>query len=1151
MRLLLVTHQPADIAVLQQYFDEEEPAYRLTTAVNLHQAQTLLSQDPDYDIILTEAELPDGLGQKLLPLAAKIPLILLTQPGTEMAVGRALAAGATAHLIKDDQQAYLHLLPALLEHAEKCNQRLLPTRGNHIQQEMQAELVANEKRLRDVLTALPDLVFRVRGDGTFLDYFTSETGRLLVPPPQFLGKPLADVLPSPVAQQAMAHIRHTLQLEQNSAFEYNMAVGTDTEHFEARVLLYAPDEVLIVIREVTAERQAWEAVHESEQLYRQMFEMHGLPKLIVDPQTGQIVDANVAATQFYGVELAHLCTSFLSDWTDLQQDVMLDKLREAVSRNVLQWQARHKTHGRGLREVEIFSGSVKIGRNHLLYLILTDITTRVKAQNALKEAYDSLEEKVLERTTALALSEQRYRSLFNQSNDAVFLLDMAGNYLHVNQRAANMLGYQQEELIGLSLEKVVIPTEQSDSLHILDRLLAGEKIALYTRNFRHKMGHQFPVEINAELVRDTEGQPLHIQSIVRDITDRKAQERKLRYHASLQQAVTDAVIALDNQNRVQSWNSAATTLYGYTAKETLGQDVTNLLQTTYPPESLETVGATPAISIGVSEIIQRNKKGRILRILSSISPLYDEFGNREGLVAINRDITQRKEIEIALRERKELYQITIETISEGIVQQDHQGVIQLCNAAATRILGLSVMQMTGRTSLDPRWRAIREDGSPLPGEMHPPMVTLRTGKPIAGFIMGVHKPDGQLTWISVNSEPIIDLESQQVTAVVSTFTDITTQRQMIENLRQSEQRLELAAETGGIGIWDWDIQQDILLWDKRMYTLYGTVTPTHRYNDWVKTLHPDDRVQTEAAIHAAINGEEPYNCEFRIIRPDGTIRYLKGQGTVFYRANKQPHRMVGINMDITTQKQVEQTLYSALEKERELNELKSRFVSMASHEFRTPLAAILAMSETLTLYRDRMNATQVDERLEKIRHQVNHLHMIVNDVLQLERIQTGRLRLQPAHYDFDQLCRTIVAEFESQAAYQGRLRYEFASDQPGLIAFFDEQLIRQVINNLVHNGLKYSPADQLVHLYLQTTATELTLTVRDKGIGIPAKDLSRLFEPFHRAQNVGTIPGTGLGLSIAYNAVKLHQGTITVTSELRQGTTFYLTLPLVSSEENQ
>jgi PAS domain S-box-containing protein len=1405
MNLLVVTQYLDDVAVLQGYLAQKKRGCKLTTAVNLHQAQTLLSQAHPYNLILTEAELPDGLGQELLPLAQETPLILLSQPGTETAISNALAAGAAAHLIKDPQHAYLNLLPALLEHTSKCTERLVPTLDNHIlqqalhnsviplmvadaqqantpiiyvntsfekltgyqsndclgrtclflhgddvdqpalttlheairqgetrsarvrnyrqdgslfwndltlldirneagelthflaihrdvtrQQEIQAELESNEKRWREVLIALPDLVFRVRGDGTFLDYYTTETELLLVPPKQFVGLTLEDILPSAIAQQAMSHIRQTLQSGQPSTFEYSLAITKERQDFEARIVHYAPDEALVVIREITVARQAQEAlqaseeryrslvessdaligmvnhegellfvneyaakplgltaeqvvgqqvdklfapddaaeivgrvqkviqtgegnsfastivlgqkqywyrtsiqpvrdgagqtvaalfnsiditaikeaemaVRESEQLYRQLFEMHGLPKLIVDPRTAEIVDANMAASEFYGVESANLYHTFLFNWMDLPPEVVLQTLAEAASRNMFRWRSRHQTHGRGVRYVEVFSGPVTIGQNQFLYLILTDITTQIQAQNALKEAFDLLEEKVLARTAELARSEQRYSSLFNQANDAVFLLDLACNHLQVNQRAADMLGYSREEMVGMSMEKVVVPSEKIQSLQVLNRMLAGEKIPPYSRLFRHKTGRHIPVEINVELVRDEAGQPLHIQSVVRDITARQLQERKLRYHASLQQAVTDAVIALDNRNRVQSWNSAAEKLYGYTAVEAFGQDITALLQTMYPPETPAADNAPHKVSVGVGEIIQRDKHGRVLYILSSVSPLYDEFGQWEGLVAVNRDITERKEAEIALREREEQYRVTIETISEGIVQQDRHGRIQLCNAAANRILGLSVEQLMGRTSIDPRWQAIQEDGSPFPGEMHPAMVTLRTGEPQSGVIMGVHQPDGELRWLSVNSEPIFAPAGEgcgEVTAVVTTFTDITNQRQMIETLRQSEQRLELAAQAGGIGVWDWDVQQDILLWDKRMYALYGRPDPEQNkeneqeqedpsgYRKWTQTLHPDDLTKTLTAIQSALSNQEPYNCEFRILRPDGTVRYIRGLGEVFWQADGKPRRMVGINMDITTRKELEQQLYTALVQERELNELKSRFVSMASHEFRTPLAAILAMTETLSIYRDRLTAAQVDERLGKIRYQVDHLKAIVDDVLQLERIQTGRLKMNPALHDFDELCRNIVAEFESQPVYQGRLQYSFAGDKTGLIAFFDQQLLRQVINNLVHNGLKYSAADQPVYLHLQTTETNLTLTVQDRGIGVPAKDLGHLFEPFHRGANVGVIPGTGLGLSIAQKAVELHQGTLMATSELDEGTTFYLTLPLSGSEDN-
>lgn len=206
-------------------------------------------------------------------------------------------------------------------------------------------------------------------------------------------------------------------------------------------------------------------------------------------------------------------------------------------------------------------------------------------------------------------------------------------------------------------------------------------------------------------------------------------------------------------------------------------------------------------------------------------------------------------------------------------------------------------------------------------------------------------------------------------------------------------------------------------------------------------------------------------------------------------------------IDRTERQQAETALKVALAQEKELGELKSRFVSMASHEFRTPLAAILATTETLTFYREKMNTAQIDSRLDKIRQQVVHMKNIMEDVLQLARIQAGRVEFAPTQGELAQLCQEIVEEFESQAPNRGRINC--TCQMPTLLVDFDVRLMRQVISNLISNALKYSPQEQTIQIDLRQQEEQVVFQVTDRGIGIPAADLPRLFEPFHRAANVG------------------------------------------------
>lgn len=243
----------------------------------------------------------------------------------------------------------------------------------------------------------------------------------------------------------------------------------------------------------------------------------------------------------------------------------------------------------------------------------------------------------------------------------------------------------------------------------------------------------------------------------------------------------------------------------------------------------------------------------------------------------------------------------------------------------------------------------------------------------------------------------------------------------------------------------------------------------------------------------------------------------------------------------------QQKLQEAYEKEKELSELKSRFVSMASHEFRTPLTTICLYTESLMAYRHKLTEEQINQRLGKIQSQVQHLSEITEDVLQLARLQARRMEFHPDQLDLDELCRSILADLQSLPEATARLIYRCTEPLP--MAYVDKRLTRQLISNLVGNALKYSPAEKRVTITLEYTATTFVLTVADEGIGIPAADLPYLFEPFHRAVNVGSIAGTGLGLVIVKEAVELHGGTIAVASEVNRGTTFTVKLPLLTAAD--
>jgi signal transduction histidine kinase len=246
--------------------------------------------------------------------------------------------------------------------------------------------------------------------------------------------------------------------------------------------------------------------------------------------------------------------------------------------------------------------------------------------------------------------------------------------------------------------------------------------------------------------------------------------------------------------------------------------------------------------------------------------------------------------------------------------------------------------------------------------------------------------------------------------------------------------------------------------------------------------------------------------------------------------------------DISDRKRRDAELLKALEKERELNELKSQIVSVVSHEYRTPLTTILSSAELLEHYGHKWTDEKKHQHLRRIQTTVHHLTQLVSDVLLLDKAEAGKLEFNPTPLDVVVFCRELVEQLQLTASNEHTIR--FVSQGEYTQVCLDEKLVRQILTNLLSNAIKYSHPHGSVHFAVAFVQGEVVFRIQDEGIGIPPEDQEQLFESFHRASNVGTIPGTGLGLAIVKKCVDLHGGQITMESEVGVGTTFTITLPL-------
>ncbi|HEY9612662.1 PAS domain S-box protein [Allocoleopsis sp.] len=312
-------------------------------------------------------------------------------------------------------------------------------------------------------------------------------------------------------------------------------------------------------------------------------------------------------------------------------------------------------------------------------------------------------------------------------------------------------------------------------------------------------------------------------------------------------------------------------------------------------------------------------------------------------------------------------------------------------------------------------------------------------------------------------------------------------------------------------------------------------------------VHPDDQdIASERIRHLREQGKPVERREEKFLKLDGTVIDVEVAAAPFTYQEKPAAQVVVRNIsdvydELRLRKRAEEELRNALEKERELSHFKSRFISTISHEYRTPLTIIQSSAELLERYEHKWSKEKKLIHFQRILASTRHLTNLVNDVLFIGQAEMKKLEFNPAQLNLEEFCLGLVEEFCSSISNQTTITSNIQCNCTN--ACLDEKLLRQILANLLSNAIKYSPDGGTIRFDLECRKGAATLRIQDSGIGIPTEDFSQLFESFHRARNVGTIPGTGLGLAIVKKCVDLHGGQITVESEAGVGTTFTVTLP--------
>ena len=483
----------------------------------------------------------------------------------------------------------------------------------------------------------------------------------------------------------------------------------------------------------------------------------------------------------------------------------------------------------------------------------------------------------------------------------------------------------------------------------------------------------------------------------------------------------------------------------------------------------------------------------------------------------------------ALTRSEEKYRQVVENANEAIaVVQD--GRIRYANPQCARLSGFTLEEVYARPFLD----FVHGDDRPL--VMNNYMKRIRGEQTDSSYAFRIIDKSGLTRWVHINA---VALDWEGRIATLNFLTDVTERHELQENLTRSLAERDVILKTAPVGIsfasnrrhrWVNDAFARMLGYAKE--ELMGQSSQ----------IHFPDRESWEAfgaEAYPVLASGGTFFTERLMKRKDGSSFWCQVSGNAVDSADLG-RGSIWINVDVSERKRAEEEIRRALEKERELNELKSRFVAMTSHEFRTPLATILSSAELLENYGSRLPPEEQKDLFQSVRAAVERMTKMLDNVLIIGRAEAEMLEFKPAPTDLSAFCEDLAEEMRRSAGTAHQLDYSYEGARHPVNV--DEKLLRHVLVNLISNAIKYSPQGGPVDFRVRVHNGEATFEVADHGIGIPAEDQPRLFETFHRARNVGNISGTGLGLAIVRKSLELHGGAIRFESAPGRGTRFHVAI---------
>ena len=760
------------------------------------------------------------------------------------------------------------------------------------------------------------------------------------------------------------------------------------------------------------------------------------------------------------------------------------------------------------------------------------------------------------RLTEQALHEMAIfqQAILNSANYAIISTTPEGVITTFNAAAERLLGYTAEEMVGkITADVLHDPQEIAHYAEELSREL-GRAVApgfeVFVAKARlgvpderewtyiRKDGGRLNVLLSVTALKDEYRQITGVLGIAGDITERKRVEEAAARLASIVESSDDAIVGESLDGIILSWNQGAERIYGYAASEVIGRCIYALT----PPDLIdETVYIMSKIKKGERvehfETVRLTKDRRFINVSLAISPIRNAAGKIIGASSISRDITERKRVDEQLRKLSR----AVEQSPVSVVITDPQGTIEYVNPKFTEVTGYSAREAIEK---NPR---ILKSGEKSPEEYRELWETITSGREWRGVFHN-KKKSGELYWESASISPIKNPRGK-ITHFIAIKEDITVLKQAQEDLA----KLSLVASktdntviiTDGDGLIEWVNEGFVRLTG---YTL-GEVIGQKPGQILQGPL--SDPV-TVKRIGALLRAKKAFTEEIINYHKNGNAYWVSMNITPIFDDAGELVRFISIESDVTERKNFEKVLQQAKEAADSANQAKSEFLASMSHEIRTPMNAIIGMAELLW----ETELTPEQRRYVHVfRSAGETLLNLINDILDLSKVEAGQIQLEAVAFDLTQLLDKTCEVMAMRADEKGlELACRIGAGVPADLVG-DPMRLRQILVNLIGNAIKFTEKGEVVlevrpaevgfsgGAAPDPAKTVLEFTVRDTGIGIPAEKLDTIFDKFSQADASITrkYGGTGLGLTISRRLAALMNGQMWVESEFGKGSTFAFT----------